>query len=119
MPIAIMALRKPGPRMATTAIASDGAIQSTAIRSFRPVAEAGRRQRASDALRISNEGVRQDLSQKIEDVREDLTQKIEGVREDLTSVRHDIASMKVWAMGLYFALAGSLLFVMAKGFKWL
>jgi archaellum component FlaC len=65
------------------------------------------------------EGVRVDLTQRIEGVREDLTQKIEGVREDLTSVRHDIASMKVWAMGLYFALAGSLLFVMAKGFKWL
>jgi chromosome segregation ATPase len=65
------------------------------------------------------EGVREELTQKIEGVREDLTQKIEGVREDLMSVRHDIASMKVWAMGLYFALAGSLLFVMAKGFKWL
>ena len=65
------------------------------------------------------EGVREELTQRIESVREDLTQKIEGVREDLTSVRHDIASMKVWAMGLYFALAGSLLFVMAKGFKWL
>jgi predicted nucleic acid-binding Zn-ribbon protein len=66
-----------------------------------------------------SEAVRQDLSQKIEGVREDLTHKIDSVREDLTSVRHDIASMKVWAMGLYFALAGSLLFVMAKGFKWL
>ena len=65
------------------------------------------------------EGVREGLTQKIGGVREDLTQKIEGLREDLTSVRHDIASMKVWAMGLYFALAGSLLFVMAKGFKWL
>ena len=65
------------------------------------------------------DGVQERLTGKIEGVREDLTQKIEGVREDLTSVRHDIASMKVWAMGLYFALAGSLLFVMAKGFKWL
>jgi predicted nucleic acid-binding Zn-ribbon protein len=68
------------------------------------------------------DGVRQDLTQKIEGVREDLTQKIDGVRQDLTQqingVRQDIASMKVWAMGLYFALAGSLLFVMAKGFKW-
>jgi chromosome segregation ATPase len=65
------------------------------------------------------DGVQERLTGKIEGVREELTQKIEGVREDLTSVRHDIASMKVWAMGLYFALAGSLLFVMAKGFKWL
>jgi predicted nucleic acid-binding Zn-ribbon protein len=76
------------------------------------------------------EGVRVDLTQKIDGVRTDLTEKIEGVRvnlngvrEDLThqinGVRQDIASTKVWAMGLYFALASGLLFVMAKGFKWL
>ena len=69
------------------------------------------------------EEVRQELTQKIESVREELTQKIESVREDLTqkidALRHDIASMKVWAMGLYVALAGSMLLVMAKGFKWI
>jgi hypothetical protein len=39
----------------------------------------------------------------------------QGFRE----VRQDIASAKIWAMGLYFALAGGLLLVMAKGFKWI
>jgi chromosome segregation ATPase len=69
------------------------------------------------------EGVREDLTQKIEGVRVDLTQKNSSLREDLTqkidAVRQDIAAAKVWAMGLYIALAASLLFVMAKGFHWL
>jgi hypothetical protein len=52
------------------------------------------------------------LTQKHESVRDDLTQQITGLR-------NDIISMKVWAMGMYVALAGSLLLVMAKGFKWL
>ena len=69
------------------------------------------------------EGVREDLTQKIEGVRGDLTQKIEGVRVDLTGkidgVREDLTAMKIWALGMYLALAGSLLFVMAKGFKWI
>jgi predicted RNase H-like nuclease (RuvC/YqgF family) len=56
--------------------------------------------------------LRDKLDQKIESLREDLTQKIDGLR-------HDIASIKVWAMGLYVALAGSMLLVMAKGFKWI
>ena len=87
------------------------------------------------------EGVREDLTQKIDGVREDLTKKIDGVHDDLTKkidgvhddltqkndslrgsldgLRQDLASAKVWALGLYFALASSLLFVMAKGFHWL
>ena len=52
------------------------------------------------------------LTDKIEATRSNLTEKIDGLRRE-------IFSMKVWAMGMYFALAGSLLFVMAKGFKWL
>jgi hypothetical protein len=38
--------------------------------------------------------------------------------KEIAAVRNDISSMKVWALTLYFAQAGSLLFVMAKGFKW-
>jgi chromosome segregation ATPase len=68
------------------------------------------------------EGVRTNLTDKIEGLRIDLTDKIEGLRIDLTkeidALRKDISSMKVWALTLYFAQAGSLLFVMAKGFKW-
>lgn len=69
------------------------------------------------------EGLRQELTRNSEGARGDLTQKIEGVREELTQkidgLRQDMYSLKVWALGLYIALAGSLLIVMAKGFKWL
>src|SRR5467141_3663603 len=55
--------------------------------------------------RTHTDDVQEKLSGKIEDLRQELTQKID-------SVRHDIASMKVWAMVMYFGLAGSLLLVM-------
>jgi hypothetical protein len=45
--------------------------------------------------------------------------KLDAVNGRIDGLRAEIYSMKVWAMGMYFALAGSLLFVMAKGFKWL
>jgi hypothetical protein len=56
--------------------------------------------------------VRTDLSATIERFRNEFNEKIDGLRSE-------ISSMKVWALTLYFALAGSLLFVMAKGFEWL
>jgi chromosome segregation ATPase len=76
------------------------------------------------------EGVRTDLNGKIDGVRTDLTAKIDGVRTDLTAkidkladaindLSQAVASMKVWTITLYAGLAASLLYVMAKGFKWL
>jgi hypothetical protein len=43
----------------------------------------------------------------------------EKMNNGFTAIRSDIATMKVWALGLYITLAGGLLFVMAKGFKWI
>jgi chromosome segregation ATPase len=73
------------------------------------------------------DGVRTDLTEKIDGVRIDLTAGTVGLRADLTekinagfeAVHKEISSLKVWALLLYFGLSGSLLFVMAKGFKWL
>jgi hypothetical protein len=45
--------------------------------------------------------------------------KFDAVNGRIEGLRQEMHSMKVWALGMYFALAGSLLFVMAKGFKWL
>jgi chromosome segregation ATPase len=76
-----------------------------------------------DALNARIDGVRTELTAKIEGVRTDLTEKFESLRGDVNAkidgLRSEISSIKVWALSLYFALAGSLLFVMAKGFKWL
>ncbi len=46
-------------------------------------------------------------------------QRFESARKEIGEVKDSLASAKIWALGLYFALAGSLLYVLAKGFKWL
>ncbi len=83
----------------------------------------GLRQNLTDRIDGKVDGLRADLTGRIDGMRADLTGKIDGVRADLTGkidgVRQELYSMKVWAMGMYIALAGTLLVVMAKGFKWL
>lgn len=52
------------------------------------------------------------LNDKIDGGKSELGGKIDGIKAEL-------ASIKMWAFGLYVGLAASLLFVMAQGFKWL
>jgi hypothetical protein len=49
----------------------------------------------------------------------DFNAKIDVVSKDLTGVRLSLASLKVWAISMYTAQAAALLFVVAKGLKWL
>jgi hypothetical protein len=73
-------------------------------------------------LTVDVENIKKDVA----DIKLDL-RRIEGdmrrIEDRLTgmihSLREDFSSAKVWALGLYFGLAGSMLFVMAKGFKWI
>jgi archaellum component FlaC len=44
--------------------------------------------------------------------------KFESVRKEICEVKDSLSSAKVWALGLYLALAGSLLYVLARGFRW-
>ena len=59
------------------------------------------------------------INERIDSMKERFDGKLDAVNGRIDGLRAEIYSMKVWAMGMYFALAGSLLFVMAKGFKWL
>jgi chromosome segregation ATPase len=52
------------------------------------------------------------MDERFEKIDQKFDQKFDGLKDSL-------ASAKNWAIGLYIALAGSLLFVMAHGFKWL
>jgi len=45
-----------------------------------------------------------------------LSQKTDGRFEKL---KDSLASAKIWALGLYIALAGSMFYVLAHGFRWL
>jgi peptidoglycan hydrolase CwlO-like protein len=46
-------------------------------------------------------------------------QKFDSLKSEIGEVKDILASAKVWALGLYFALAGSLLYVLARALKWL
>jgi peptidoglycan hydrolase CwlO-like protein len=45
--------------------------------------------------------------------------RFRSIEKDLGAIKDALASAKVWAIGLYIALAGTMLYVMARGFKWL
>jgi hypothetical protein len=69
------------------------------------------------------DSVRGDLTGKIDSVHADLTGKIDSVRGDLTgridALKDSLGSAKIWALVLYFGLAGAMLYTMARGFKWI
>lgn len=58
-------------------------------------------------------------NQRIESLRKETAESFESVRKEIGEVKGSLAAAKIWALGLYFALAGSLLYVLARGFKWL
>ena len=76
----------------------------------------------------ANEKVDFDLAVQVAELRTDVrhiqsdTTEIKAALRDtnqrVDSLKDSLASAKVWALGLYIALAGSLLYVLARGFKW-
>ena len=51
-------------------------------------------------------------NQRIDSLRQSMDQRFDDLKGSL-------ASAKIWAPGLYIALGGSMLYVLARGFKWL
>ena len=45
--------------------------------------------------------------------------RVASIEKGLAEIKVSLSSAKVWAIGLYVALAGTMLYVMARGFKWL
>lgn len=83
------------------------------------------------------ESFRKETDQKFESLRKETSerfdksdQKLESFRkennefrkensESFDSLKESLTSAKLWALGLYIALAGSMFYVMARGLKWL
>jgi predicted nucleic acid-binding Zn-ribbon protein len=66
-------------------------------------------------LRASTTEIKTDLratNQRIDSLSESVNKRIDDLKDSL-------ASAKIWAFGLYVALAGSLFYVLARGFKWI
>ena len=49
----------------------------------------------------------------------DIKADVRDLRGETRALRAEPATAKIWALGMYLALAGSLLCVLARGFKWL
>ena len=71
------------------------------------------------------EVAKQHLDKRFDEAKKDNDKRFEKVEERLdrldvgiVAIKDTLASWKVWAIGLYAGLAGSMFFVMAKGFKW-
>lgn len=71
------------------------------------------------------EVAKQHLDKRFDEAKKDNDKRFEKVEERLDrldvgiiAIKDTLASWKVWAIGLYAGLAGSMFFVMAKGFKW-
>ena len=48
----------------------------------------------------------------------DIKAELRTTNQRIDELKDSLASAKVWALGLYIALGGSLLYVLARGFKW-
>jgi chromosome segregation ATPase len=73
-------------------------------------------------LRTTNQRIdslRQGTDERFEKLNQRLDERFEKVGEKVGELKDSLASAKVWALGLYIALSGSLLYVLARGFKWL
>ena len=57
--------------------------------------------------------------EKVDEKFESVRKEIGEVKKEVGEVKDILASAKIWALGLYFALAGSLLYVLARALKWL
>jgi predicted RNase H-like nuclease (RuvC/YqgF family) len=69
-------------------------------------------------LRTTNQRI-DSLRQGTDERFEKLNQRLDERFEKVDELKDSLASAKVWALGLYIALSGSLLYVLARGFKWL
>ena len=59
------------------------------------------------------------LRSDVADIKVDLRARFDRMDAKVDAVKDGLASAKVWALILYFALAGSMLGVMARGFGWI
>ena len=73
-------------------------------------------------LRVTNQRIDaldQKFDQKIDSLRKETAERFTKVDQTFSEIKESLASAKIWALGLYFGLAGSLFYALARGFHWL
>ncbi|HEY6927402.1 MAG TPA: hypothetical protein VI653_28260 [Steroidobacteraceae bacterium] len=61
----------------------------------------------------------QKADERIDDRFDKVGDRFGSLDKEIAGLKGSIASAKIWALGLYVALAGTMLGVMARGFKWI
>lgn len=73
-------------------------------------------------LEVTVDHIQADVAEMKVDIRR-LDAKMDGMKESLDAkidaIREALASAKIWALGLYIALAGALFAALARGFGWI
>jgi outer membrane murein-binding lipoprotein Lpp len=69
------------------------------------------------------DGLRVELTARIDRLDAKVEAKVDSLRTNfngkIDALRDSLSSAKIWALLLYFGLAGGMLYTMARGFKWL
>ena len=60
-----------------------------------------------------------DIKADLRQFKKEVESKFERIYEQLQKIGKELSDAKIWALVLYIGLAGSLFYVLAKGFKWL
>jgi DNA anti-recombination protein RmuC len=66
-----------------------------------------------------SERLEQKFDRRFETNNANIDERFDKVDKRFQKLEESLASAKVWALGLYIALAGSLFYVLAHGFRWL
>jgi hypothetical protein len=88
------------------------------IRSLKPGSDGPITPSGGDGMEARIAKLESDVSHIQSDIR-DIKDDLKRLPDKLDSIKDAISSAKIWAILLYVALAASLLYVMAHGFKWL
>jgi hypothetical protein len=55
----------------------------------------------------------------MKELRQELREEMKELRQDIRALDQRLSKAMVWAVLLYAGLAGSLFYVLARGFKWI
>jgi predicted nucleic acid-binding Zn-ribbon protein len=102
---------------------------NAAMRKHVPIEEAGMSADERSHLEIQVAELRADVRHIQSDTTEikadlratttELKGELRATNQRIDDLKDSLASAKIWAFGLYVALAGSLFYVLARGFKWI
>ena len=70
-------------------------------------------------LAASTDGLRKELATSTDGLRKEIAASTSELRAGMGTIKDSLAAAKIWATIMWFTLAGSLLLVIGRAFKWI